>query len=98
MQEYFDTVIKIAGDNALKGECTVYPCKADMSRLPSDFESKISDVLKEKGATCVLSEEGADIPSGLILDYGNIAVNCSFEAIIEENSDYYKEKISEIIF
>ena len=50
------------------------------------------------GAECVFSDSPADIGSGVFLDYGNIGIDCSFEAIIEENSDLYKEKISRIIF
>lgn len=96
--KYFETVIKLAGESAIKGECTAYPSKKDLGRLPSDFEDRLNKALGAKDAKCVLSKDGADIESGVLLDYGNIAVNCSFEAVIEENSDYYKEKISEIIF
>ena len=54
--------------------------------------------LAAKGAECTLSEKPENIASGIFLDYGNIAIDCSFESVIEEKSDIYKEKISEIIF
>jgi V/A-type H+/Na+-transporting ATPase subunit E len=95
---YFKAVIKLAADNAIKGDCSVKLNSEDHLRLPADFEEKISDALKSKGANCKLSSEPANINSGVVLDYGEIVVNCSFEAVIEENAEEYKEKISKILF
>lgn len=94
---YFSAVIKLASEHAIKGECTAFLSEMDLSRLPKDFEENLKSALSKVGASCTLSKEKADINSGVILDYGNICVNCSFEAIVEEKSDYYKEKISKII-
>lgn len=97
-KEYFEAIIKLAAENAMKGECTASLSAADNSRLPADFALKLTAALKAKGAVCTVTDKPASIESGVFLDYGDIAVNCSFEAILEENSDIYKEKISEIIF
>ncbi len=96
--KYFATVIKLAVENAMKGKCTAFLNAKDNARLPASFGADLVSALAAKGAECVLSSDNADIGSGVILDYGNIVIDCSFEAIVEENSDYYKEKISEIIF
>ena len=96
--EYFSAVLKLARDNAMSGECVAMLSSRDLARLPSDFDKKLAAELAEKKAACVLSKEPADIESGIILIYGDIEINCSFEAIIEANADIYKAKISEIIF
>jgi V/A-type H+-transporting ATPase subunit E len=96
--EYFGAVIKIAADNAIPGECKAKLSAADNGRLPSGFEASLAQALTAKGAKCSLSDESAQISSGLLLDYGDIVVNCSFEAIIEENADEYKAIISKILF
>lgn len=96
--EYFAAVIRLAGENAMKGSCTAKLCKKDLARLPSDFAGRLASALEKKGAVCTLSDEEANIDSGIILDYGDIVINCSFDAIIEDNIDIYKEKISKIIF
>lgn len=97
-EEYFPAVIKLAAENAMPGECKAMLCKKDLKRLPADFATKLDSALSAKGVRASISDEPADINSGILLDYGNIAIDCSFEAIIEEESDLYKEKISEIIF
>lgn len=95
---YFKAAIKIAADNAMAGECLVKLNSEDHLRLPQSFEGDIARALEAKGAKCKLSSEPANIGSGLVLDYGEIVINCSFEAIVEENADEYKAKISEILF
>ncbi len=96
--EYFDAILKIAGDNAMSGKCTAKLSAADNERLSANFEQKLVTALSAKGAECTLSKENASIDSGIILDYGDIVINCSFEAIVEENADEYKEIISRILF
>ncbi|MBR0112603.1 MAG: hypothetical protein IJM02_02550 [Clostridia bacterium] len=97
-EEYFDTVVKIASDNCAPGECKAKLSEKDRSRMPAGFEEKLVSALSSKGAVCTLSGESAAIESGILLDYGDIAVNCSFEAIMEENADEYKAIISKILF
>ena len=96
--EYFDAVIKLASKNCMPGSCTASLNAADLARMPSDFAGKLTAALGAAGAECSLSDKPSDIGSGVFLDYGNIGIDCSFEAVIEENSDLYKEKISRIIF
>lgn len=96
--KYFATVIKLACSNAMSGKCTAYLSAADNARLPSGFESELVSSLSAKGAEVTLSKEPASVDSGIVLDYGDINIDCSFEAIIEENADSYKETISKIIF
>ena len=95
---YFKAVIKIAAANAMAGKCKAGLKSADHLRMPADFEADLARALEAKGAQCTLSSEPSDIGSGIILDYGNIAVNCSFESVVEEKSDDFKLKISEILF
>ena len=97
-EEYFPAIIKLAAKNAMAGKCVASLSERDMKRRPADFEAKLKDALSAVGAEITLSDKPADVNSGIFLDYGNICIDCSFEAIIEENSDEYKEKISEIIF
>lgn len=96
--EYFSALIKLASENAMSGRCTAKLSSDDNKRIPDGFGDKLAAALKEKGAECVLSADPAGIGSGILLIYGDIEVNCSFDALIEEKSDYLKAKIGEIIF
>ena len=95
---YFKAVIKVAADNAMAGKCEARLNSDDHVRMPADFEEKLAAALKEKDCEAKLSSEPVKIGSGLVLDYGDIVINCSFEAIVEENADMFKAKISEILF
>ena len=97
-EKYFPAIIKLAAENAMSGKCTASLGERDLSRKPADFEANLKNALAAKGADCTLSDKPGNISSGIFLDYGNIAIDCSFESVIEEKSDIYKEKISEIIF
>ena len=88
----------LASKNCMPGSCTASLNAADLARMPSDFPANLTQALGASGAQCTLSDKPSDIGSGVFLDYGHIGIDCSFEAIIEENSDLYKEKISRIIF
>lgn len=96
--EYFASLIRLAAENCMKGSCSAKLSSKDYERLPSDFEARLVSALAEKGASCVLSKEPASIDGGIILVYGDIEINCSFDALVEANSDILKEKAGEIIF
>ena len=82
----------------MKGECTAYLGSADLARLPADFEARLCSALSAKGSTCTLSKEAARIESGIMLVYGDIEVNCTFEAVIESSAEELKARIGEMIF
>lgn len=96
--EYFACVIKLAAENAFEGKCTAKLSAADLKRVPSGFAGELKSALAAKGAECTLSDAPANIGSGVFLDYGDIAVNCSFEAVIEDRADDCKALISGILF
>lgn len=97
-EKYFNLVISQAKENAFKGKCVAYLNANDLARLPGGFEERLCAALKEKGAECSLSKEAGKIESGLVLNYGDIEVNCSFEAIVDSRADELKVKISELLF
>ena len=66
-------------------------------RVTADFEKKINDGL-EKGAKITVSKDPADISDGFILVYGDIEINCSFEALIEDSRDAIKDELNSIFF
>ena len=42
--------------------------------------------------------QGADIENGFILVYGDIEINCTFRALINEQKDTIREKVCGVIF
>ena len=67
--------------------------KDDISKMPKSFLKEI----KKSGADIILCEEPADIDSGFIIRYGGVEENCTFDSLIEENTDKIKDKLYEML-
>ena len=77
-----------------KGELRL--SKADLDRVPSGFIERINAELKD--GSVKLAAQGADIENGFILVYGDIEINCTFRALINEQKDTIREKVCGVIF
>ncbi|HOO26200.1 MAG TPA: V-type ATP synthase subunit E, partial [Clostridiales bacterium] len=96
--EYFDVLIRLAKKYAEPGKCSVHFNKLDIGRMPSGFEKELTEALSELGCQPTLSKEPVDITGGFVLVYGDIEINCSFDALAEGNSEELKELIYKNIF
>lgn len=96
-QEYFEILSKLAVSNARAGRSVMRLSSDDLKRLPEGFIGSVVSRLPA-GYEIVLSDEPAEIDSGFILVYGDIDVNCTFEALAYEKRDDIKERVCSIIF
>ena len=94
--DYFAALEKLAVRNACKGEGELRLSKADLDRVPSGFAERINAELKD--GSVKLAAQGADIENGFILVYGDIEINCTFRALINEQKDTIREKVCGVIF
>ena len=93
--EYFDIVLKLVKAYAQDSEGIMYFSQKDLSRLPADFAEK---VIALTGGKLKVSSEPKNIDGGFILAYGDIEINCSFDALISEKLDGIKDTLNKIIF
>ena len=97
--EYFDIVLKLVKAYAQDSEGIMYFSQKDLSRLlsrlPADFAEKVSALT---GGKLKVSSEPKNIDGGFILAYGDIEINCSFDALISEKIDVIKDTLNKIIF
>lgn len=94
--EYFAALEKLAVRNAGKGEGELRLSKRDLDRVPSGFADRINAALTD--GSVKLSGQSADIDNGFILVYGDIEMNCTFRALINEQRDIVREKVCGVIF
>lgn len=95
--EYFAALYALARKNSQSGEGVMYLSQKDLGRMPADFDRKINDGLSD-GSRITVSKEPANISDGFILVYGDIEINCTFEALIEDSRDAIKDELYSIIF
>lgn len=95
-KEYFEILKELVLKNAQKGEGVLRLSQADVNRLPSNFVDSINNAFK-RGYKIKLGDT-ADIDSGFILVYGDIDVNCSFEAIAASKRDELRDTLNSLLF
>lgn len=97
-KEYFDLILKLAKGHIQSDKGVIGLGKADLARVPKDFESDLNTFAAEKGGSIQISKEPADIDDGFILSYGLISENCSFRAIIESEKDEIRDTAARVLF
>lgn len=95
--EYFEVLSRLAVSHAQKGSGEMLLSAKDKNRLPEGFISSVISRLPE-GYEIKLSDKQAEIDGGFILVYGDIDVNCSFDALAEEKRDEILERICAAVF
>ena len=95
-KEYFEILKELILKNAQKGEGVLILSASDMGRIPSNFIDSVNNAFK-KGYKIKLGNE-ADIDSGFILVYGDIDVNCSFDAIAASKKDELQDALNSLLF
>lgn len=93
-REYFEILSVILEKNAHSEKGYICFNSRDLNRVPDDFVENI----RQKGINLEISKNPVDICDGMILDYGDIQENCTFEAIINANKDRLCDKINDCLF
>jgi V/A-type H+/Na+-transporting ATPase subunit E len=96
--EYFSALKALAVKNAGPGAGEMLLSGADLKRLPYQFEAQINNELGSKGSSLKINSKPAGISDGFVLVYGDIEINCTFDALLDAYREELKEKIIEIIF
>ena len=66
-----------------------------MQRLPKGF---VDTVNKELSSGSIALGDEIDITAGFILVYGDIDINCSFDAIAQEKRDELRDALNALLF
>lgn len=97
-EEYFELIRKMVLKHALPQNGQIIFSKRDKERLPRDFEKDIRKAISSIGGTLIVSEETRTFEGGFILVYGEVEVNCTFEALFESRLDILQDKINDFLF
>lgn len=96
--DYFKSLAALAVKHANEGHGEMRFSENDLKRLPASFEPDLNKALVDKGSTISISREPAAITDGFILVYGDIEMNCTFDALLEASRDELKEKFAHLFF
>jgi len=87
---YFGMLKLLAERNAEPYDGIMFLSQRDLDRMPADFEASLSKIS--------VSRVPCDIEDGFILKYGDVEINCTFEALVNSRKDELKSVASELLF
>ncbi|MCL2125520.1 MAG: V-type proton ATPase subunit E [Oscillospiraceae bacterium] len=98
--EYVALLAKLAAAASMTGGETLVLSPADKGRIGAAVLEGANGALRAAGknAGLTLAEKTADIRGGLILSGGDIEVNCSIDALLEECRNELSPAIAAILF
>ena len=95
---YFQVIRRLCVLYALDGTGVLVLSPADRKRIPADFMDSLAGSLPSS-KQLVLTEETDDrINGGFRLRYGDILINGSFEAILEEKREALTDEVNRFLF
>lgn len=89
--EYFDIIAGLAQRYATGEPGELRLCEKDLQRLPDGFQNRLPEAV-------ALSKTPAKIKSGFLLVYGEIDLNCSFEALFADAREELQDKAASLLF
>ena len=95
--EYFSVIKRLAVKNALNGSGVLLMSEADANNMPADFIDSLNNELSGKSSLHMEISPRLN-KKGVILVYGDIEINLTFEAIISSQEDSLKETACKILF
>ena len=93
--KYFDTLIKLAGIYASDKDGVIFLSRRDLDRIPASFTARLKEAT---GRKLEAAPSPYDIDGGFILSYGDIEVNCSFDALLSAKRDILKTAAATVLF
>ena len=94
-KEYFEILKSLIITNSKEGKGLLCLSEKDSKALPKNF---IDSVNKELKNGSVEIGNTADINGGFILIYGDIDINCSFDAIASAKRDELRDALNKLLF
>ena len=95
--EYFGYIEKLIVGGAVEGEGKVYFNAKDNARLPDGFVKNISEKLGND-KSLKLADECIDIMGGVVIEYPEMRIDCSFESLIADKKDDIRDQINKALF
>lgn len=95
-KEYYEILKGLVSKNVMPGEGILRLSKEDAEKLPSNFVDSLNHSFKK--STKIKLGDSIDIDGGFILVYGNIDINCSFDALVSEKRDALRDALNGLLF
>lgn len=89
--KYSEFLAGVAKKTATKG--TLYFAESD-----KDIKDKVQSLLSEQAGIRISDSFTSEIPSGFLLKYDNVVINCSVPAIVDSMKNELEQDIAKVLF
>ena len=96
-EQYYAVIGRLAAKNAIAGDGILIMSKADADNMPQGFIENINKLIGGKGTLTLQTSADFD-KKGIMLIYGDIEINLTFEAMLAADEDACKDIARKIIF
>lgn len=97
--EYTNVIVKMLVKYAMVQQGQIILSANDKLRLGKDFQATIQLALAStEGAAHTVSEDTRDIDGGFVLIYGDVEINCSFDALFFAARESLQDKVCGVLF
>lgn len=96
--DYFSVLQTLALAYARQGEGELRLAQRDLERLPAGFAGALNEKLAKQGARVRIGAQPARMDGGFLLIYGDIEVNCGFDALLDASIEEIRDAVSRELF
>lgn len=96
--EYFDLIFKLVDKFLESKPATIIFSDKDLKRMTYEFRNELLSLAEKNGSQLTISQKGAKISGGFIINYGDIEENCSVDALFESFYDDISDKVNATVF
>lgn len=93
---YFDMLLELAKRAARPENGIMFLNARDLQRLPADFAQRLHAQVSCGSIT--ISDRPHEIDGGFVLQYGDLEMNCSFAAMLEERREEMEDLVNRELF
>lgn len=90
--EYFKFLDRLLKKYALNGTGTIFMSKNDIKKMPNFFKKEL------KNLSLAPAESETCDNSGFVLEYGDVLVNCTIDALVNDNREKIFDMLSHTFF
>ncbi len=92
----YDTLVSVVSANAQPGEGLLLMREQDAAGLPADFVQRCCAAIPDGSVR--LSPERREHDGGVIIQYGDIEINCTFAELISAAREQLEDEVNGVLF
>lgn len=96
--QYFAAMEKLLEAEVRPRDGVLCLAETDLTRMPEGFPERAEEIARKKGGTLTIRGQKNRTADGFVLLYGNMEINCTWEALAGERRDQMKDAAARLLW